>query len=271
MRAQELINQWPVDNAAAAVMSPQGVLDTFGDTEKKFNLASVTKMLSAYAALVAVEEGAIELEEPVGPVGSTVRHLLAHTAGYEFDTDATRGEPGERRMYSNTGFEVLAAHITKATGIEFSQYAREAVFDPLGMSSTDISGGAAAGGRSSVADLSLFGIELLSPTLLDPSTWTEATTIQFAGVAGLLPGFGRHKPNDWGLGFEIRSNKSPHWTAQSNSPQTFGHFGQSGTFLWVDPSAQLACVALTDRPFGSWAAEVWPTFSEAILSEHPTV
>ena len=61
------------------------------------------------------------------------------------------------------------------------------------------------------------------------------------------------RPNDWGLGFEIRDGKSPHWTGETNSAATFGHFGQSGTFLWVDPALQVACVALTDRDFGDWA------------------
>ena len=59
--------------------------------------------------------------------------------------------------------------------------------------------------------------------------------MQFPGLVGVLPGFGRMDPNDWGLGFELRDAKSPHWTGARNSPRTFGHFGGSGTFLWVDP------------------------------------
>ena len=55
--------------------------------------------------------------------------------------------------------------------------------------------------------------------------------------------------------------------SRRNSPKTFGHFGQAGTFLWVDPDAGVACVALTDRPFGPWAAEVWPEFADAVLAE----
>ncbi|HSY00101.1 MAG TPA: serine hydrolase, partial [Streptomyces sp.] len=48
---------------------------------------------------------------------------------------------------------------------------------------------------------------------------------------------------------------------------TFGHFGQSGTFLWIDPVAGLACVALTDRAFGPWAIEAWTPFTDAVLAE----
>ncbi len=71
--------------------------------------------------------------------------------------------------------------------------------------------------------------------------------MQFPGLTGVLPGFGVQRPNDWGLGFEISDGKSPHWTGSANSGRTYGHFGQSGTFLWVDPDADLALVVL-DRP-----------------------
>ena len=76
-----------------------------------------------------------------------------------------------------------------------------------------------------------------------------------------------HKPNDWGLAFEIRSEKHPHWTGTENSPRTYGHFGQSGTFLWVDPAAELSCVVLTDRAFGDWAKPLWTDVSDGVLRQ----
>lgn len=91
-------------------------------------------------------------------------------------------------------------------------------------------------------------------------------TVQYPGTKGVLPGYGHQNPNDWGLGFEIRDGKSPHWTGSSSSPRTFGHFGQSGTLLWIDPDAGAACVALTDRAFGPWAVEAWPAFTDAVLA-----
>ena len=89
--------------------------------------------------------------------------------------------------------------------------------------------------------------------------------MQFPRLDGVLPGFGRQTPNDWGLGFELRDHKSPHWTGSRNSPRTFGHFGRSGTFLWVDPAAGIALACLTDRPFGDWAAEAWPRLSDDVI------
>ncbi len=47
----------------------------------------------------------------------------------------------------------------------------------------------------------------------------------------------------------------------------FGHFGGSGTFLWVDPVAKVACCALTTREFGEWAKVAWPVLSDAVLAE----
>lgn len=255
---------WPAGNVAAAVVAADGrVLAAAGDQDRVFRLASVTKPLTAYAVLVAVEEGAVEWDTPAGPAGSTVRHLVAHTSGLSFSDGVVQAQPGARRIYSNVGFEVLGETIARAAGMPFAQYLHEAVLAPLGMASTVLDGSPAADAVASCADLARFAAELQAPTLTH--TLDDAITVAFPGVDGILPGYGRQKPNDWGLGFEIRDGKSPHWTGAASSPRTFGHFGQSGTFLWVDPDAGVACVALTDRDFGPWAVEAWPAFSDGVL------
>lgn len=264
------IDDWPVPTAAAAVVDPGGVLAAYGPTRQSFRLASVTKPLFALAVLVAVEEGAVELDQPAGPPGCTVRHLLAHASGLATDgAPAARrvvAPPGTRRVYSNAGFEVLGEQLVAATGIEVAEYLSAAVCQPLGLASTVLAGSPAYAARSTVDDLARVAAELLRPRLLHPSTLAGATSVQFPGLSGVLPGFGRQQPNDWGLGIEIRNGKAPHWTGIRNSPATFGHFGQSGTFCWVDPVAELACVVLTDRDFGPWAAELWPPLSDAVLA-----
>ena len=272
-----MIENWPVPTAAAAVVtrgespassgSTPAVAGSHGPTGNRFALASVTKPLTAYAALIAVEEGAVELDEPAGPAGSTFRHLLAHTSGLAFDEDRPMAEPGTRRIYSNAGFEALGDHLAKVTEIPFPQYLHEAVLEPLGMTATELPGSPAKDAVSSTDDLSRFAAELLAPRLLSPATLDEATSVVFPGLKGVLPGYGNQAPNDWGLGFEIRDGKSPHWTGASSSPRTFGHFGQSGTVLWVDPDAGAACVALADRDFGQWAVDAWPPFTDAVLAE----
>lgn len=250
---------------AAGVTDPESTRATGGDTRWRVSIASVSKLLTGLAALVAVEEGAVELDEPAGPPGATVRHLLAHAAGYAFDQDRLLAEPGTRRTYSNVGIERFAEHLAARTGIAFPEYLHQAVFAPLAMRDSALVGSPAHAVESTVDDLLRFARELLRPQLVAPATLAEATTEQFPGLKGLVPGIGRFDPNPWGLTFEIRGEKSPHWTGTRNSPRTFGHFGASGTFLWVDPEYQLGCVVLTDRDFGPWAREAWPVFNDQVI------
>lgn len=268
--ALELIDAWPVPTAAAAVVGRSGVLATRGPVEQRFRLASVTKPLAALAVLVAVEEEAVGLDDPADEAvipGATLRHLLAHASGYAPERPMRAAAPGTRRVYSNVGIERAARLVEQATDLPFAQYLDEAVLGPLRMGATSLPGSPAKDGVSSVADLARAVHELLSPTgLLAAPTLADATTVQFPGLRGVLPGFGAQERNDWGLGFEIRAAKAPHWTGARNSPATFGHFGQSGTMLWIDPAAGLGLVALTDRAFGPWAAEAWPALSDAVLA-----
>jgi len=268
MRCVRTIELWPVENATTVVITAAGeIVGAHGELDRPFFLASVTKLLTAFAVHVALEEGVLELDDAAGPAGSTVRHLLAHASGLDAVQRAVRAAPGARRIYSNAGFEVLAETVEQRSGIAFPEYVRDALLVPLGMSSTTVTGSPAAGAVSTAADLARFAAELQRPTLLDPSTLAAATAVAYPGLAGVLPGFGRQFPNDWGLGFELRDGKHPHWTGATSAPTTYGHFGQSGTFVWVDPAAQLACVVLTDRDFGPWAAQAWPEYTDAVLAE----
>jgi len=272
MRALAQIDGWPAPHAAAAIIGPEGVRASHGDATRIFRWASVTKLLTACAVLVAAEEGILELDEHAGPSGSTVRHLLAHAAGLPFEGDsAAIARPGERRIYSNVGYEALAVLLEERAEMPFVDYLRAAVLDPLGMTGSDARpdphGTAAAGAWGSLADLCAFAGGLFSPAIVAPETLAEATAVAFPGLAGVLPGFGRQDPCDWGLGFELRDGKAPHWTGTRNSPRTFGHFGGAGTFLWLDPEAGVALACLTDLEFGDWAIEAWPRLSDAVLDE----
>lgn len=271
MAALDALADWPVGAAAAAVVGPGGVLAIHGDTGRVFELASVTKPLAARAVHVAVEEGAVELDAAAGPPGSTVRHLLAHTSGLSMHSDKVLAAPGARRIYSNQGFTVLGQTVERETGIDFARYLDEAVCAPLGMAATRLDGGAVAAGfgaTSTVADLAAFAGDLLCPATVSAPLHAEATTVQFPGLDGVLPGYGVQRPNDWGLGFEIRDAKSPHWMGARNSARTYGHFGQAGGFIWADPDVSLALVVLTDREFGTWALRPWPAISDAVIAEY---
>jgi CubicO group peptidase (beta-lactamase class C family) len=266
VEALRQIDDWPATTKAAFVLRAGDARGAHGPREHVFRWASVTKLVTALAALIAAEEGVIDLDEPAGPEGSTVRHLLAHASGLPFEPGGPTGPPGKRRVYSNVGFETLAAHIAQRAEMAFDEYLAEGVLRPLEMSA-ELRGSAASELHGSLDDLLVLARELQRPTLVAPETLAEATSVQFPGLAGVLPDFGRFDPLDWGLGFELRDDKHPHWTGTRSSAHTFGHFGGSGTFLWVDPEADVAVGVLTDLDFGDWAKAAWPALSDAVLAE----
>jgi CubicO group peptidase (beta-lactamase class C family) len=265
------IDDWPVATTGVGVTDATATLASHGAVDTELAFASVTKPLAAYAVLIAVQDGFVHLDEPAGPTdaatpaGITVRHLLSHASGLPLDPDGLIGTPGRKRIYSNWGFEVLAELVAERVGRSFEEHLSTEVLRPLGMAATRLAGSAAHAGHGTVTDLLAFARELLAPTLLDEGLHREATTTVFPGLDGVVPGFGRQAPNDWGLGFEIKDGKDPHWTGERLDPRTFGHFGRSGSFLWVDPTRGLAAVSLGDRDFDTWARERWPSFNDALV------
>lgn len=265
--ALRAIDSWPVEHAAAAVVTPAGVLATHGAVTHRFALASVTKMVTAWAALVAVEEGVVALDEVVESNGATLRHLLSHASGYPFEGQRPIARPGSRRIYSNTGFELLAGVVAQASGIEFGQYLAEAVIHPLGLDA-ELRGSPAHALHATLQGFLPFVAELMRPRLVSPSTAAEATSVQFPDLDGVLPAIGTFRPCPWGLGVEIKGAKAPHWMAPRCSPPTFGHFGGAGTLCWVEPEGEIALVAFTDRTFTEWRSEalaLWPALGDAVI------
>ena len=267
--ALDLTAHWPVSHVSAAVLRAGDVIATVGDPTRVQRLASISKPISAWAILVAVEEGIVTLDQPVGQPGCTLRHLLAHAGGYPFEGAEPIAPPELTRTYSNSGFSLAAQTVENAAGIAFADYLHEAVFAPLAMTSSVLRGSAAKGVRSNLDDTCRFVTEVMRPTLLHESTATDAQRTHFPTLAGMVPGVGRYTQCPWGLGFEVRGDKSPHWTGTTNSPRTVGHFGGAGTMFWVDPDRDLALVALADRDFDEWAdtaLRVWPELSDAVIA-----
>ena len=266
MNALHLVESWPAASVAAGVVSRAETVATQGSSSQEFRWASVTKPVTALAVLVAAEEGIVDLDEPAGPPRSTVRHLLAHASGLPFEGREPIGRPGARRIYSNSGFDVLAELVSERAEMPFARYLRAGVLEPLGMGA-ELHGPAGSGLFGTLEDLLLLAHELLEPTVVAGETLAEATRVQFPGLAGVIPEMGRFDPNDWGLGFELKDAKPGHWSGTKTSPRTFGHWGGSGAFLWVDPDAALALGVLTDLDFGEWAKTAWPALSDAVYAE----
>jgi CubicO group peptidase (beta-lactamase class C family) len=266
----EQAGKWPVGVAAAAAVGPNGVLAATGPVNRQFPLASVTKPLAVLSALVAVEEGALELTDTANEdlvPGATVRHLMSHASGLAPDELRRMFPLATRRVYSHVGIELLADLVARAVDMPFGSYFHESLVRPLGLRDTHLEGSPARDGVASVEDLAQVVAELLEPSgWLHSATLSEAASVQYPGIRGVLPGYGSQNPNDWGLGFEIRSGKQPHWTGTHNSPSTYGHFGLSGSMFWVDPERRIGLVALADRSFGDWAKTAWPALSDAVLA-----
>ena len=260
------VDEWDVPFVAAGVVRADGPLATRGDMSRPVRLASLSKPIAALATLVAAEEGVVDLDEPAGPPGSTVRHLLAHASGLPFEGEVPIAPPGRRRIYSNEGFRMLGEHVAERAEMPFDDYVQAGVVEPLGVA-IDPTGHPGAGMHGSLEDMLELARELLAPRVVARETLDEMTTVQFPGLDGVLPDYGRFSPLDWGLGVEIKGSKAGHWSGELTSARTFGHFGGSGTFLWVDPDRGVACAVLTTRRFGDWAKEAWPRLSDAVLRE----
>lgn len=259
------IDTWGADHAAAAVVGPDGIEASHGDLEREYRWASVTKLATALAVLAAVDDGTIDLDEPAGPPGATVRHLLAHASGLPFEGDATLAAPGRLRIYSNPGFDALGELLATRDGTTVGVALEARALAPLGMVRTRLVSRASEGLHGPLTDLAALARGLLRPLTVAAATLEAARTVAFPGLRGVLPGVGSFDPLDWGLGFELRDGKAPHWTGAGNSAATYGHFGGAGTFVWVDPTIDHALVCVTDRAYGPWALEAWPTLSDAVV------
>ena len=136
-------------------------------TETVFEIGSVSKQMTAAGIMLLVEEGKVNLDSPISTYlpntpevwkDVTVRHLLTHTSGVKsyssldgfelyrhLKTDAfikalsphpLEFVPGERNIYSNSGFTLLGHIIQTVSGKPYMQYMRERIFSPLGMTKT---------------------------------------------------------------------------------------------------------------------------------------
>ncbi len=262
------IDGWAVPAAAVAVAGRDRTLITRGDTARVLPVASLAKPLTATTVLLEVAAGRLDLDEPVGPTadrGATLRHLLAHAAGLGFEEGDRTMDPGTRRIYSNWGYELAATHAADRARTSFAELMQERLAGPLGMTSTTLDGSPAHAVTSTVHDLVRFAIELVAPTVLDAATHRLLTEPAFPELDGVLPGFGRQRPNGWSLGLEVRGTKDPHWSGTRLSPATVGHFGRTGSLLWADPVHGLALATLSGRDFDDWARAGWPALNDAVV------
>lgn len=257
---------WSAAGGAVVVVARDGLVAGSGPVDERRPWASVTKPCTALAVLLAAADGLLGLDEPAGPAGATVRHLLAHAAGLAFDAPVALAPPERTRTYSNAGYDLLGELVERRSGLPFERFLDRRVLAPLGMTGTRLEGRPSDGLAGPAADLASLAHGLLAPGTALAGAVAAAATVAYPGLRGVLPGVGPFEDLTWGLGCEVRGSKDPHWTARACSPATFGHFGRSGAFLWVDPVAGIALAGLSGRAFGPWALGAWPALGDAVLA-----
>ncbi len=270
-----------------------------------FDAASLTKVVATTSSIMKLfEQGKIRLNDPVtnylpefqgGKSDITIRNLMTHFSGLRPDLDlqpAWSGyetgihralidkpvrPPGIRFVYSDINFILLGEIVHRLSGQMLSDFARENIFEPLGMRDTMF---------QPPAELR----ERIAPTEIDPATGQplrgvvhDETSRFMGGIAGhagmfttaddlakfaqmmlnrgelngtrifsaatvekfTTPQSPADQPVLRGLGWDIDSAYS------SNRGDLFpigsyGHTGFTGTSLWIDPTSQTCVILLTN-------------------------
>lgn len=246
---------------------------TYGDEQKVFPLASVTKMFTAYTILIAVEKQHLSLQDQVLANSATVYNLLTHSSGLQFDSTENIQPVQTSRIYSNTGFELLAEYLEDQTGISFEKYLKENLIYPLRIQEFELAGQAKASkdGWSNIQSLRKFAQELLQPTLISPTLHHYATK-QHLHLPGLYLGTNTMlEDHAWALGYELKAGKQNHWMGNKTSPQTYGHFGSAGSFMLIDPNKKVYNIFLGEKPYNSEHRKKWPQLNDELLDLYDQV
>jgi CubicO group peptidase (beta-lactamase class C family) len=272
-----------------------------------FALASLTKPLVAAACMVALEEGLIDLDAPVRDgftLRHLLSHCAGlPEAGLRWQ-EPPEFAPGTQRWYSNAGYVQAAKLLEAASGMTAADYLREAVLAPLGMDASLGLAEADAGRTATVWQPGRYGEDELfnSPrfrrdappqgggfataraygrlltcllangaaeggALLAPETVEEMLAPQLGPLPGGVGGVGEWPDLCWGLGFDVRGHREPHWSGTTLSSRAASHFGASGTLAWLDPERGIGLVALASRgTYSGWWREPWAALGAAVTA-----
>ena len=237
-----------------------------GVTGREYRWASVTKPVTALACLVAAEEGTIDLDDAAGPPGSTFRHLLAHASGLPLEGASPIARPGERRIYSDHGFDVLGAALAEHAEMPFADYLREAVLEPLGLR-------ARYDGRPGLGASRL----ARRPARARPrAARADARSRRRSprrrrcsspGWSACCPASAGRSRTTGASASSSATRKSPHWTGAGTPRARSATSAAAAPSSGSTRSAGVALGCLTDRDFGDWAVTAWPALSDAVLAE----
>ena len=229
-----------------------------GDRSAVRAWASVSKMAVSLSFGIEVDWGMHALNEPMGPPGATLANLLSHSSGLGLEESDPVVGVGIKRIYSNIGIDLAVTSIVEDNPPAL--WLEDRLFSPMGMSSTRLVGRPCSGLQGSLNDLERLALAWLRPDIVSLETQKRFITPYLAELDGIVPGFGKFSPCPWGLGPEIHGTKQ-HWMGSELPAQSFGHFGQSGAMMLLDPVNRIGLVALSDVAFGPWAVSLWPQWT----------
>ncbi|MHB1131422.1 MAG: serine hydrolase domain-containing protein [Chloroflexota bacterium] len=216
-------------------------------------------------------------------------------------------DPGSRHSYSNYGYGLLGEIVSRLDARGYHRFVADELLAPLGMVDSFLQPpqtvwprlahvslpteprtayerynssyfrrlGIPWGGLyTTPEDLAVFAQLYLDHgrhgdrQLLSPATVRAMTRDHLGGVPGGIASFGLSWPSaTWGLGWDVKGGKAPHFSGELTSADTFGHVGSSGSLVWVDPTLELVCVFIANRSLESgWAASRQALFSNAVVA-----
>jgi uncharacterized protein YbbC (DUF1343 family)/CubicO group peptidase (beta-lactamase class C family) len=272
-------------------------------TDTVFDLASLTKPIAtATSIMILLEGGKLKLTDRVaqyvpdfgqqGKEAITLEHLLLHTSGLLADNPVEdyqdgrkkalerinrlrpRAEPGKQFVYSDVNFIVLGELVERVSGQALDVFAREHIFEPLGMGETTfrpdkalaaraaptekrddhwirgevhdprayLLGGVAghAGLFSTADDLAVFSQMILDGGSFNDRRVVKLETVRLMTTPRPVPGGQR------ALGWDVRTAFSAN-RGEGFSDKSFGHTGFTGTSVWIDPQTQTVVIFLSNR------------------------
>jgi CubicO group peptidase (beta-lactamase class C family) len=272
-----------------------------------FALASLTKPLVAAACMVALEEGLLDLDAAVRDgfaLRHLLSHCSGLPEPGLRWQEQPEYPPGTQRWYSNAGYVQAARLLEDASGMSCAAYLRDAVLAPLGMDAAlgldpadaartakvwqpgrygedelfnserfrrdaPPQSGAFASARAYGRLLSclLAGGSSGGVALLAAETVEEMLAPQFGPLPGGVNGVGEWPDLCWGLGFDVRGRREPHWAGNSLRARAASHFGASGTLAWLDPERGLGLVVLANRgSYTGWWRAPWAALGSAVTA-----
>jgi uncharacterized protein YbbC (DUF1343 family)/CubicO group peptidase (beta-lactamase class C family) len=319
-RGDRVVYQKAIGQRAVEPSKEAMTLDTI------FDVASLTKVVATTTSVMKlIEDGRVRLSDRVSMYipgferynkgNITVRHLMTHTSGLRPDVDLAdmwvgydkaielaieevpTAPPGERFVYSDINYFLLGDIVKRVSGLPLDRFARQQIFDPLGMKDTGFTPAESLrpriaptekctpygwpcegpdmrmlrgivhdptarrmGGVAGHAGLfsTAADLSIFCRMLLDGGRYNGTRILSPLTVAKMTsPASAPGEANVRGLGWDIDSSFSSN-RGELLPIGSFGHTGFTGTSIWIDPLTRAFVVFMSNRVHPDGRGDVTP-------------